>query len=60
MEAREQERLQLKAELQAVMTKAGKAFQQRDWVAMGPEWTAKVARYKQLKAAHADRNLACQ
>ena len=42
------------------MAKAGKALKQRDWDAMGPEWSAKVARYKQLKAACAERDSACQ
>lgn len=58
-QARECERLKLKAELQAVMTQAGRVLKQRDWDAMGPEWSAKVARYKQLKAAQTERDLVC-
>ena len=51
----ERERKELKAELAAVMKRARGGLKQRDWDAMGPEWSAKVARYKQLKAGQNGR-----
>jgi len=59
MEARELERLKLKAELKAVMTQAGRVLQQCDWDAMGPEWSTKVARYKQLRLSGRDGTTSC-